>query len=558
MSAGNQMPETKRPLKVFVSYASQDKPAVRELSQRFAGEGWIDPWVDEKKLLPGQDWRTKIEEAVETSDTVIICLSSSSVGKEGFVQKELRYAREIAFEKPDETIFLIPLRLDDCIVPRGLRFYQWGDYFGEKKDDTYATLIEALKIRHEQKLKLEEEERARQEKERLEREAIEKAAREKAERETAERIAREKAEREAAEKEKREKAERQVARKAAMVQAFSKSFTSLISLLAKAKPFFRIVGAIGIVIALFLIGSWGIPKFAFLIPTAKASLTSTFYPSVTSTFTISPQPSTKTLTPKPTTTKTQTPIPTVTLPALYTDEKGVSMVLVPAGEFTMGNDNGNGDPFDGPVHKINLNSFYVDKYEVTNGHYKDCVDAGVCQAPTQRSSMKIPSYYGSTKFKDYPVTWVDWNMAKTYCEWRGAHLPTEAEWEKAARGIDGREFPWEKVGVIIDKTYANYGNLVGDFTAVGSYEKGKSPYGAYDMAGNVFEWVADWFSWDYYSISPYQNPLGPETGDYHVYRGGGVGSDPAFVRTTSRQWFDSSLGSITLGIGIRCARDANP
>ncbi len=103
---------------------------------------WINPWVDEKKLLPGQDWRLKIEEAVETSDAVIICLSNRSVTKEGYVQKELRYAREIALEKPEETIFLIPLRLDECNVPRGLRFYQWVDYFGEMKDEAYKALIE--------------------------------------------------------------------------------------------------------------------------------------------------------------------------------------------------------------------------------------------------------------------------------------------------------------------------------------------------------------------------------------------------------------------------------
>jgi predicted Rossmann-fold nucleotide-binding protein len=146
----------KRPLKVFLCHASQDKPVVRELARRLFAEGWIDPWLDEQKLLPGQDWRLKIEEAVETSDIVVICLSSKSVSKEGYIQKELRYAREMALERPDETIFLIPLRLDDCETPRGLRFYQWVDYFGERKDEAYGTLIESLKLRHEQKMKMEE------------------------------------------------------------------------------------------------------------------------------------------------------------------------------------------------------------------------------------------------------------------------------------------------------------------------------------------------------------------------------------------------------------------
>jgi len=301
------MPETKRPLKVFLSYASQDKPVVRELSGRLASEGWIDPWVDEKKLLPGQDWRTKIEEAVETSDIVIICLSSNSVTKEGFVQKELRYAREIAFEKPDETIFLVPLRLDDCTVPRGLRFYQWGDYFGEQADETYSALLESLKVRYEQKLRIEEE-LARQEKEKRKREAAEKVAREeaerkaaekaesekaekatreklerqiaekdrreKAEREAAEKAAREKAKREAAQKAKREKVEHQAARKAALTKMLNKSFTALKSTLPKAKPILRIAGIIGIFIILFWFGSWAMPRLSALMPTENARETS--------------------------------------------------------------------------------------------------------------------------------------------------------------------------------------------------------------------------------------------------------------------------------------------
>ncbi len=146
------MSEPKRPLEVFLSYASQDKPLVRDLSRRLMEEGWIETWQDEKNLLPGQDWRIKIEEAVENADVVIICLSNHSVSKEGHVQKELRYAREIALEKPEDAIFLIPLRLDECEVPRGLRFYQWVDYFDDKKDDSYIALVASLKLRYEQKL----------------------------------------------------------------------------------------------------------------------------------------------------------------------------------------------------------------------------------------------------------------------------------------------------------------------------------------------------------------------------------------------------------------------
>lgn len=144
------MTGTDRKLRVFLCHASQDKPVVRELYQRLLAEGWIDPWLDEENLLPGQEWRLHIEETVERSDIVVICLSNNSVNKEGFVQKELRYAREISLEKPEDTIFLVPLRLENCNVPRGLRFIQWIDYFGKEKDSNYRSLLSSLNLRKEQ------------------------------------------------------------------------------------------------------------------------------------------------------------------------------------------------------------------------------------------------------------------------------------------------------------------------------------------------------------------------------------------------------------------------
>ncbi|MBK7319275.1 toll/interleukin-1 receptor domain-containing protein [Candidatus Villigracilis affinis] len=144
-----------RPLRVFLCHASQDKPAVRELYNALKSEGWIDPWLDKAKILPGQDWEFVIEKAVDDSDVVIVCLSGQSVTKEGFVQREIRYAYDIALEKPEETIFLIPLRLDDCNVPRKLRTLHWVDYFGFDKKNSYADLLEALKLRYEQKMRLE-------------------------------------------------------------------------------------------------------------------------------------------------------------------------------------------------------------------------------------------------------------------------------------------------------------------------------------------------------------------------------------------------------------------
>jgi len=140
------MTETRK-LRVFLCHSSQDKPIVRELYQRLDAEEWFDLWLDEEKLLPGHNWNLEIEKAVETTDVVIICLSNNSVTKEGYVQRELKLVLDIAMEKPEDTIFLIPLRLEDCDTPRSLRQFHRADYFGANKEKSYANLVAALKQR---------------------------------------------------------------------------------------------------------------------------------------------------------------------------------------------------------------------------------------------------------------------------------------------------------------------------------------------------------------------------------------------------------------------------
>ncbi len=140
-----------RKLRVFLCHSSQDKPVVRDLYQRLLAEEWIDPWLDEEKLLPGQDWDMEIEKAVEAADVVIVCASSRSVTKEGYIQRELKFTLDIALEKPEGTIFIIPLRLDDCDMPRRLRSWQYVDYFpAEKRKVSYQRLLQSLKLRHKQ------------------------------------------------------------------------------------------------------------------------------------------------------------------------------------------------------------------------------------------------------------------------------------------------------------------------------------------------------------------------------------------------------------------------
>jgi len=248
---------------------------------------------------------------------------------------------------------------------------------------------------------------------------------------------------------------------------------------------------------------------------------------------------------------TTTPAPTIfnphPVPEDQPDNKGVPMRLVPEGDFMMGSENGNDD--EKPVKEVYLKDFYIDKYEVTNVLYKACVNEHRCQPLTETKSTNVSRYYGSSDFDNYPVVYVDWNMATTYCKWRGARLPTEAEWEKAARGTDGRIYPW---GNVIACFNANYGGCgIGHTTSVG-ISSTESPYGVYDMAGNVWEWVSSG-----YRPYPYDPQDGREDSNAtipRVIRGGSWGNDKHNIRSANRNYGIQTNRSAL--IGFRCAKDA--
>lgn len=222
---------------------------------------------------------------------------------------------------------------------------------------------------------------------------------------------------------------------------------------------------------------------------------------------------------------------------------GAAMVFVPAGEFTMGSQI---MPAERPIHTVNLGAFWIDTYEVTNALYHKCVEAGACQPPQNTSGGD----YDDPAHSNFPVVQVMWADADQYCQWAGKRLPTEAEWEKAARGTDARIYPW---GNTFDPALVNSAyNTNLKTTAVGSFPGGASPYGAMDMAGNVWEWVADWYDDHYYTQSPHDNPTGPITGTHKVARGGGYGGTEAVMRTSQRRTlYPDEYGGY---LGFRCAR----
>jgi formylglycine-generating enzyme required for sulfatase activity len=247
-------------------------------------------------------------------------------------------------------------------------------------------------------------------------------------------------------------------------------------------------------------------------------------------------------------------------------------LLVPAGAFRMGDNFGDGESRERPVHTVELDAFYIGKYEITNGEWRKFRDDPGYDDPQfwpgKRAVPKdqVPywsdakNHGGGTPDSDrYPVLGVNWDSAVAYCNWLSAktgktyRLPTEAEWEKAARGTDQRRYPW---GNTIDRSYANFvGTSAFDTGAVaGSYAKGASPYGALDMAGNVMEWCQDWYSRDYYSVSPKKNPKGPETGAYRVVRGGTFFESPFDLRTYARTAAWPSFQSHRM-TGFRAARE---
>jgi formylglycine-generating enzyme required for sulfatase activity len=267
---------------------------------------------------------------------------------------------------------------------------------------------------------------------------------------------------------------------------------------------------------------------------------------------------TLTATPEPSATPTPSPEPIVD------DLTGARMIFMPPGSFRMGDDEG--ETNEQPSHVVQLDAYYIDQTEVTNGQYAVCVAEEGCAPPDQPGATYHPSYYGDPVYDDYPVIFVSWYDASAFCEWRGARLPSEAEWERGA-GFDPGEllklhYPW---GDAFDGTLLNFCDVnctharraidfddgYRDTAPVCNYPAGRSPIGLCDMSGNVMEWVSDWYHPRYYQSSPAENPLGPVDGQWKVLRGGSWLSAAEEASVTVRGSYEPAVSRANLG--FRCA-----
>ena len=237
-------------------------------------------------------------------------------------------------------------------------------------------------------------------------------------------------------------------------------------------------------------------------------------------------------------------------------EEPPNMALIPAGEFLMGSPEGTGREDEYPQHTIFLDTYWIDRYEVTGGDFEEYLAQNPKQHPT------VTGWHGRKVrpgMERKPVIGLTWKRCRNYCQWRGKRLPTEAEWERAAGGKKHRTYPWGEEPP--DATRAHFNRCCfiskGDtLREVGSLESGKTPEGVYEMSGNIAEWVFDWYDAHYYEKSPLKNPKGPVKGKYHVIRGGAWNSLPDYMRVSHR--YGQNDGQEFYGIGCRCAKSYSP
>jgi formylglycine-generating enzyme required for sulfatase activity len=478
-----------RPLKVFICHSKVDAPAAQELFF-FLNDREASPWLDSKSLIGGQYWRQEITQEINLSDAIVICLSKNSLNKEGFIQTEIKYALEKAKEVPKGNIFIIPVKLEECEVPAELQEYHWVNLF---EPDGYERLLRSLQTRAKQLAGITVPRSDPMPKLEAKREAS------------------------------NSKVEEKPGRKpVSAAENQPKPVTPPKKVEQKKPP---------VVTTTPRKRSWWVIAIPVLVLLVLAAVY--YFP---------------TATPATNETATEAGITTggTQLSPTRDSDDGMDLIHIPAGNFTMGSDDGSDAS---PAHVVFISSFRMDEHEVTNAQYLRCVNAGRCQPPSSAQSSTRSAYYNNSTYANYPVINVSWNDAQAYCTWAGRRLPTEAEWEKAARGVNALPFPWGSDTPT--DAFLNYNRRSGDTVRVSTKLSGISPYGLYDMAGNVAEWVNDWYLESYYGGSPASDPAGPASGGLRVLRGGSWASSLNDVHAYARLAFSPENRNNT--IGFRCA-----
>jgi formylglycine-generating enzyme required for sulfatase activity len=408
-------------IQVFICHASEDKSAVRKLCRRLDDAGFA-PWIDERELLPGEDWDDRINVALHASQAVLVCLSRVAVSKAGYLQKEIAHALDVAEEQPEGATFLIPVKLEPCEVPRRLARWEFADL---AQDGGFERLVATLQGRG-----------------------------------------------------------RQIAGRA--LPADSRE--------APHAPGRRRRYAYGIAAASILVAAAGAYWYASRVP--RPVLTA---------IPVQPQ----------------------------------DMVAIPGANLLMGRDQG-GEPAEAPAHAVTVQPFRIDRFPVTNREYLAFV--------RETNHLVPPNWTGNTIVpgsETDPVTMISWGDAEAYCEWKGRRLPSEAEWEFAARGTDGRLYPWGEdfLPGAVNSSESGLGRV----TPVEVHAQNVSPFGVREMSGNVWQWCRDDFV--LYAGSAARDKIPPGT---KAIRGGSFASDRHHVTTTTRNMERPARQSPS--IGFRCAQ----
>jgi formylglycine-generating enzyme required for sulfatase activity len=443
MSSQSQPFHTTHSLRVFLCHSSQDKPAVRTLYHRLLAEG-VAPWLDEEDLVPGQSWRDEIPKAVRAADVVLVCLSRQSLTRAGYVHKEIKLALDVADEQPEGSIFMIPVRLEECAIPDRLSNIHYVNLFEERG---YERLLRALHLRADQQ---------------------------------------------------------------------------------------------GRVIA----------------PRSEPS------PSPAPAPAPPPQPR-QSAPPRPQPKQPASPV--VKLPGGVTLE----LVEVPEGPFLMGSSDD--DPAAGkdekPQHELTLPTYWIGKTPVTNAQFRPFVEGDGYTNPDywsdegwqwrEKHDQTQPFLWHDSRWNGaaYPVVRIAWYEAMAYTAWLSAQtgedyrLPSEAEWEKAARGPDGRIYPWGNQWEAGRCNSEDAGKQL--TTPVGSYPAGASPYGALDMAGNVWEWTSSQYRSYPYDPNDGREDISNPAQKRFTLRGGSTWRDRTYVRCAARDRVNPNFGGGIIGYGLR-------